>query len=812
MQNHIMEYMEGETCLRRPLVVITLIYITGLMAARLLFPLSSRLLALTAVLALGVTVLAVCLLKERPAVVPFLPLIFFAALFNYQTSARSFQGNLSRFAGNNVSLAGRVAAEPVQYYDRTIYLLEAEFVTGETEGERWKHPASGRVRVVAEYGNGESRDELKHYHYGDRLLVKGKLGLPTGPRNPGGFDYNKFMLSQGAGAHLYLSPGRAVLLPPAETSGLLAGIYTWKESTLAFFAENLPRDQASLLGGILFGLRSGLSPEVEENFIAGGAAHLLAVSGLHVGLVAFLALKIMAFARVKEKYRYPVSVLLLFLFLLLTGFKPAGIRAFIMYLLWAGAKALGREGDLPSLLAAAAFLTLILNPFYLFSPGFQLSYAGVFFIFLLAGRFSARLLFFPPALRTMAAVTLAAQVGVAPLTAYYFNQVSLVALFTNLALLPLLSIVMGGGLLAAVAACLWRPLGALILLGVSPFLSLFLAITAAFASLPFAQVRLKSFSLAALLLSYTLITAWVYAGELKNFLSQLKQALRGRGTVLIFCFLLVLTCCFRVTQTKLLEVTFLDVGQGASLFIRTPAGKSIVIDAGGASFEGARDPGESVLVPFLNYRKTKKLNALFITHPHADHYGGAFSLLDSFQPELLGVSVLTGEAGYLTLLAETRQSGIRVLTLAAGDKVRLSKDIELQLLHPSSSLEAGSETAENNNSLVMRLVYGDISFLITGDIGGEAEAFLAKSGGDIKSTVLQVPHHGSAVSTSAAFLALADPQYAVISVGSNPFGHPSEEVLKRLKNRGIAVYRTDLHGAVTFKTDGKKLTVSSMLK
>ncbi|HHX77275.1 MAG TPA: MBL fold metallo-hydrolase, partial [Firmicutes bacterium] len=354
---------------------------------------------------------------------------------------------------------------------------------------------------------------------------------------------------------------------------------------------------------------------------------------------------------------------------------------------------------------------------------------------------------------------------------------------------------------------------ALLLKALSPFLSLFLAITAAFASLPFAQARLKSFSLAALLLSYALVAAWVYAGELKKLTGKIKQVFQGKSVLaLIFCFLLVLACCFQATRSRMLEVTFLDVGQGAALFIRTPAGSSLLIDAGGASFERARDPGESVLVPFLNYRQTKKLNALFITHPHADHYGGAFSLLDSFRTDMLGVSVLTGEDGYRDLLAEARRRGITLLTLAAGDRVRPDRDVELQVLHPTTRLEKDTEAAENNNSLVMRLVYGDIGFLFTGDIEGESEAFLVQSGRDLKCTVLQIPHHGSAASTGEAFLAQANPQYAVIPVGPNPFGHPSEEVLKRLENRGIAVYRTDLHGAVTFKTDGKKLTVSSMLK
>ncbi len=815
--------------MRRPLVIITAVYCGGLALARLLFPLSRELFFILAVLTLMIFACLFFSLPRRfPQVSPvfsFLPFFCLLALFNYQAAAARFQGNLSQFAGERVALEGLVTAEPVIYADRALYILEAEKVTL-TEGRSSRvYPARGRVRLVVEHPQkGEAGHAAPPYFlYGDRLLVQGKLALPTGPRNPGGFDDNKFLLSQGAGAQLYLSFGQGQVLPPAAAPGIMAStqktVFKLKNRTLAAFHENLSFDEAALLGGILFGLRSGLPPRVEENFRGAGVSHLLAVSGLHVGLVAWLAMKILGLMRVKGEGALLGSLPVVAAFALITGFRPAVLRALFMFIFLALAQLLGRDRDFLSALSLAALISLLLNPFFLFTPGFQLSYAGIACIVYLYEDFKGFFAFLPPMFQGIAAASLTAQLGVAPLTAYYFQQVSLIALLTNLILVACMTAVLGGGLVGAVLVSTWPLGGGLALKLVSPLLTFFLAITEAFSALPLAWVEVAFMPLYAVIICYGALLAFANRKRIRPYLpdrAHIKSMQKKIifGVLLSVCLLAAAGLLQDMGRERVLEVTFLDVGQGASVFILTPAGRSVLVDTGGALFPHSRDPGEDVLIPFLRYKGVKRLDLLIIGHPHVDHYGGAFALVAARRPpRILAAGTLSGEERYRELVRRAEEKGVEVCVVSAGDLLKLGRDLELCILYPTSGqLIGGSAADENNNSLVLKLLYKGVSFLFTGDIEAAGEELLVQGAYNLESTFLQVPHHGSGTSSSGAFLQKVNPAVAVIPVGTNPFGHPAPGVLGRLQAGGITIYRTDWHGAVTIKTDGVRYTIETMLE
>ncbi len=814
--------------MRRPLAFITAAYCAGILVARLLYPLSREILIAFILLGGLLTALLLLLLPrfalQRTPAALFLPFFFLVALANYQAAADGIGGNLAPFAGERVLLEGVVAAEPVAYPDRVVYLLEACRVEGEGGNPGEGIPVFGRVRLVVDLGReapefpaGEA--DGRHFAYGDCLRVEGRLSLPTGPRNPGGFDRFKFLLSQGAGAEIYVKPDEARVLPPAEkprglTDSFLQRIYVLKNRTLALFRENLPSERAALLGGILFGRRSGLSPGVEENFRASGVSHLLAVSGLHVGMLAFLAVKLWGLLGVKGERAFLLSLPFAALFTLFTGFRPAVLRAFLMLVILAASQGLGRDRDFPSALALSALVSLLINPLFLFMPGFQLSYAGIAAIIYFYEDFTRYFSFLPKFLRGIAAASLAAQLGVAPLTAFYFQQVSLVALLTNLLLVAAMAPLLGGGLAGALLVNLWPPGGGLAIRLLSPLLAFFLAATGFFASLPFAVVKVPHMSPYALLLAYGAYLACLNRQRLRSWLPALKAFTRRHIFPLLLALILLVALGLvqEIREEGLLEVTFLDVGQGASVFIRTPAGRNILVDTGGALFPHSRDPGEDVLLPFFRHRGVKSLDLLFISHPHVDHYGGAFALMGRYPPGVLAVGSSTGEEGYRELLRRAADRGAGLKVLSRGSRLPLGPGLELLVLHPwSGPWPADSSTAENDNSLVLKLTYHDVSFLFTGDIEVAGEAFLMESPRDLKSTFLQVPHHGSSTSSGAAFLQAVGPVAAVIPVGSNPFGHPAPRVLDRLAAEGVEIYRTDVHGAVTIRTDGRDYTVETML-
>ncbi len=806
---------------RRPLTFITLAYCVGLVLARLFYPVGWGMFFPFGFIFLLLFYLSLFYWRQHfsdvPLVVALLPFFLFLAVFNYQGAAARCKGNLAEFAGERLTLEGSIVAEPVVYSERTVYLLAVENI--KLDGQ--DYPAEGRVRLTAGYPPSQGKSFL----YGERVRVTGRLIFPTGSRNPGSFARHKFLLAQGAGAQLYISLGQGKVLASnsndsAWQSSFMSLVYRLKSRTLTAFQDVLGTEESALLGGILFGLRSGLQERVAENFRGAGVAHLLAVSGLHVGLVAILVFKLLGWLKVKEDYRYLGSIPVVLLFVFFTGFRPAVLRALLMFFALVGGKLLGRERDSLTALSLAALATLVYNPFFLFTPGFQLSYAGVLFILFLYPELKSFLNFLPVFLQDLTAVSLAAQLGVLPLTAYYFGQISLIALLSNLVLLPFMSLVLGGGLLAAVLVNIWSGAGVLFLFLLSPLLTFFLIITDAFAAVPLASLGV-SFSLAFLIFYYACFLVIINRQQVKQHLISCVASCNFSReriilvTLLLVCLLLVGGLLAGALQSRILEVVFLDVGQGASVYVRTPSGKNLLVDTGGALFtSGDWDVGREIVVPFLKAKEVEQLDILFITQPSVDHYRGAFAVLAAFPPRLLAVGCLQGneeDAEYRQLLSLAREKDIEIVQLLAGDRINLEEGLTLQILNPPQRFFTGS-SAENNNSLVIRLEYGQASFLFTGDIEATAEKHLVESSISLESTFLQVPHHGSRTSSTEEFLEKVNPVYAVIPVGQfNHFGHPSPKVIERLNSRGVGLFRTDLHGAVIIHTDGIRYNIRTML-
>jgi competence protein ComEC len=471
-------------------------------------------------------------------------------------------------------------------------------------------------------------------------------------------------------------------------------------------------------------------------------------------------------------------------------------------------------------------LILAVHPLSLFDIGFQLSFAGV-----LAILYAHRLLRPPtaPDLEAEAPVSLAARlqrklheavlisvcasIGTAPLVVYYFQRLPLIAPLANIAVVPLASLMVPLALVASCIGQLVPPLGDLLLSLVDMLVTAMYMLLRQMVGIPYAAPRLGGVSLPLIVLAYGLflllpsarvsrLCRWgVAGGSLVLVLWSAWPALipDGRGE---------------------LQVTFLDVGHGDASFIRFPQGTTMLIDGGGSA-RGDFDVGERVVAPFLWHKRVRTVDYVVATHSHPDHAKGLPFILKYFRVRQFWDNGATLHSPWYTMLREQAVGGGLYRDVVSAGLARVSIDgVRLDVLHPTlafqSQAQLGARTpedrGENNRSLVLKLGYGDVSVLFTGDIEQEAEAFLLQTGCDVGATVLKVPHHGSRTSSSEAFVRAVNPRVAVFSVQRDSrFGHPHAMVVERYQASGAHVLRTDAHGAISLRTDGQSLWVEPFI-
>jgi competence protein ComEC len=683
-----------------------------------------------------------------------------------------------------VVLEGRLAQEPVRWPpDRARLLLDVEATHLGPE----RLPARGLVQLTI---YGEPTTPLGE---GQRVLVDARVHRPIGYRNPGGFDYPAHLRREGILLVGHARADRLTALTPDEPSWRV----TVKRWAVDVIATRLPDTSAALLAGLLLGERSALPPASDEAFRRAGVYHILAVSGFNVALLAGAVFAGLAICGVPRRAAAVVAAAVLTGFALVVGGQPSVLRATVMGLLLLAALLLDRQSQLPNALALATLALLLWRPGDLWEPGFQLSFAATAGIVYLTPWLTERLTArgWPPWLAAAVAVSLGAQAAVTPLMAAHFNQLSLIGVVANLAVVPLAAVATALGMLALLADLLPGPLGVLFFHCLWPVLLTLRALVALAASLPAAMVYLPAPALAASL-------AWYGAVLLAPRVAGSPRRRTLMAGLLLAIAALSAWPWLRPTE-RMLRVTFVDVGQGDAVLIELPDGPRLLVD-GGPGGAGRFDVGERVLAPFLWNRPLGHLDVVALSHWDADHSGGLAAVLTRFRVGELWESG-RAPAGAPETGAALARARVPRRVLTAGQRLWLGHAL-LSVLGPAP----GSPLAANDESLVLRLDWRGMSLLLPGDLGARGEALLVERGGPLRALALKVAHHGSRSSSSAPFLQAARPRVAVISVGArNPFGHPSPEALARLEAAGARVYRTDRDGAVILETDGTVLRVTA---
>ncbi|HEX9062896.1 MAG TPA: DNA internalization-related competence protein ComEC/Rec2, partial [Clostridia bacterium] len=538
------------------------------------------------------------------------------------------------------------------------------------------------------------------YSYGDKVSVHGSLNIPKGIRNPGGFDYRSYLLGKGIKALVSVSPDDIKWAGMQDKNILVATGLSVRNRIVSVFKTLLPKEQAALLSGMTVGYTADMSDDVKRCFSDSGLSHIVAVSGMNVAFIVVPLMFILKKIRLGQKSSSLIIISTLIFFVFVTGFSASVVRAVIMASTILSSVLFKRESDIYTSISLAALILMLQNPFTLFDVGFQLSFMATLSIVLLYPLFRNALgiKHIPRKISDLVAVTLAAQIGIIPVTAYHFNTVSIISLVSNLITVPLLEVITIAGFIGGFLGQI-NPLAAYLPAYFdNALLSYILYISKISSQLPFAVLKLPTPNPLLLILYFSLVLTISFYGKLKEK-GYLKPVLLIPAASTI---LLVMTAVF----PKNLEVVFLDVGQGNCTFIRTPEGKTVLIDTG--------DKGGNNVLSFLTDFGVLKLDTLIVTNSSMEHTSGFLDVINNMKPSSLVLPSFDDD--HLKNLSDTaKNKGITVYFCDDGDVLRPDTKTSIHILYPEGSNKT-TDSPFKKSSMVLKLVYGSSRFLFTSDI------------------------------------------------------------------------------------------------
>jgi competence protein ComEC len=640
---------------------------------------------------------------------------------------------------------------------------------------------------------------------GDKIKVSAKFISPGGFNNFNNFSQELYLKSQSLHNRAYTkSPALIQKLRPGKYYNLFRLVSKVRNKFQQMIERHFsdPKSetltpQGAVLEALLIGERERLPETVISSLQNAGLFHLFAISGAHIAIISFLLFFLFKAIRIPTRVSYGLLMIVIIFFVLLVEGRPSVLRAAIMTLAFLLGKLLWKSVNLINTISISAFFLLLFNPFSLFSAGFQLTFAATFSIILFYPRIIKYLPKLPLRISEIFALSLSAQIGVLPIIALTFNRVTLSALLLNFAAIPLIGLIMASGYTFLLLSFVLPQLSAYLAEAIGLFIDILISLSHILDNFGFLSYRIPT--------PYG-ITVIGYIFFLLLFLLPVrKKIIRWLFSAGFLIFLIILITYPFSSTSKNLKVTFIDVGQGDSILVEFPGRKKMLIDGGGTP-QGNFNIGERVVSPFLWDKGIKKIDIVVLTHAHPDHMNGLRAVVRNF-----GIGEFW--EAYSPKNNRTYEAFRKFIPLSAEKKRyfmdhKISmEDIKIEVLFPPETTPY-TLLAENDHSLVIKLTYGQTSFLFTGDISQDVESEISQRNTDIHSSVLKAPHHGSRFSSSMDFLLSVNPEIIIITAGKgNVYGLPNPEVLERYQNIGAEIYRTDVHGAIELTSNGKTLTI-----
>jgi len=649
----------------------------------------------------------------------------------------------------------------------------------------------------------DKSDTLLVVSRGDVIEATGRLRSPRPSRNPWSFDARHMLLLNRATATFSVSKGVDMKIIGSDGStfpfDLIEHVRHWMSSRINDEFDGM---HETIMRGLLLGDRAGIDRDILDDFRAAGIMHILAVSGLHAGIIVTMVL--IPLERLRYGVRSVLAIIAVWCFAGVTGFAPPVTRAAMMSTLFLAGVMVQRRGTSVNSLAAAGSIILLIDPLALFGLSFQLSFCAVLGILLFHSRIrDTLLLLLPKRLRKSAAsgvisllaLTASAQSLTIPLTLPMFGEFSIIGFGVNLVAVPLVFVAVSCGLLSLVSGVFTTWLASLLASTASASVDAILFISSWSAAIPWSVFRV------------TEMTSWMQALYVivVLYLTHREGRLMQKYILTALCLLAVFTSLHAVRPKGDVHArfVFLDVGQGDAALLTFPGASTALIDTGPST--DTYDSGSRVIVPYLRRLGIDTLDVMVLTHTDNDHIGGAIAVLNAVVVRRVLIACSWSEKGEAAMLRDhMRRVGCIVDDARAGDIIHLGNDARVHVYSPPRDIECSSS---NEHSLVFMLHYGNVRALFTGDADSQAERrMIERYDTALSADILKVGHHGSTTSTSPGFLLKIRPKHAVIQVGRlNRFNHPRMEILDRLRLTDVQVHRTDLEGAIIFESDGERL-------
>lgn len=646
-------------------------------------------------------------------------------------------------------------------------------------------------KVLVTINSQKDYNNLKIYN---SFIMKGRLSVPFKAGNPSQFDYGNYLRNHNAYAVFYAKDFELINTELPLKGKILQGINEYRERVIKIHSKYLKSPNLELLGGIVFG-DDAVSPskEIKQSFANSGLLHILAASGMNVAFIFGFFFWIFSILRFNYKLKTILGMIMIIVYSLMTGLGASIIRATAMLLFVLIGKLIDRDAHSISLLSFIALLMLLYNPLFINDVGFQLSFIVTFGILIMTPavvKFNNKIL---NSIIGTITVPIIAQLWVIPIQIFYFSNISVYSIFANIMSVPVLAIISFGGFISALLSAI-TPISNFICKTfdfiLNPLLNLLVNISDFWGYLPNSTIQTTHptiFQIAIYYLILLCLTGLLYKNIREKYLRYLSTS--------FLTLLVVLLLSLIPTSNNNLEITTFDVGNADCFLIKTPKNEFIMIDTGKFGYNGGKTQAEIIVLKHLKDKGIKDLKTLIITHFDNDHCGGAVDVLNTLNVENLYVNDLNHKSNAAKAIYKTAHKTNTRLILAKNQEI-IYNDNNLKL----TNLLSENSDNDNENSILTLLEYHNFKILFTGDASSKGlESILKHIPTPI--TILKIPHHGAYNGLNSNIIKQLSPQFSILSVGENMFGHPAQYTLALLKSTKLL--RTDLDNSILIKINKK---------